>query len=411
MSEDALFSAAEARIVRPLPSLLPACGRCGLAESGCHSPKMPVDGSGRRQVLIVSDYPGKEEDRDGRPMVGRAGQLLQNELRRIDVDLRRDCWTMNALSCYNAGDTEPKTVVTDCRPLVLRAIRELDPLVILLMGSQAVKSVIGHLWKEKTGLVSRWAGWHIPAHKPNAWVCPTYNPAALLYDDCDPVTKLEFQSHLEAAFILSDRPWKNGPPDYQKRVEVIMEPDRAAARLVRYTSGVVAYDFETNCSKPDGPKSEIVCCSVCWEGRETIAFPWHGAVKSAMKRLLTNSNVHKIASNLDMEDRWTRKHLGIEVVGWWHDTMLTAHLLDPRGDEDRKSNDGISGLKFQSFVRLGQPAYNEHIETFLVPDKRGGYELNRVKEVKPQLMLKYCAMDSLLEYEVAMHQRVEMGLE
>lgn len=410
MPEDALFSAAEARIVRPLATLFPACGRCGLSQSGCRSSKMGDFGRGQRRALIVGDRPTRDADRAGTPFAAEELHVLTHELGRVGVDLERDCVVVNALSCYDASHLNPKTSVTDCRPKVLAAIKEHDPLVVILMGDAAVKSVIGHLWKEKTGLASRWAGWQIPAHKPNVWVAPTYHPSDLLESECDPVLKLDFRRHLDEAFALTDRPWPDGPPDYLSRVEVLMDSTEAAARMARYTSGLIAFDYETTCSKPDGPKSEIVCCSVCWEGKETIAFPWVGPVKDALRKVLANPDVGKIASNLDMEDRWTRKHLGVEVAGWAWDTMLVAHLLDPRGDGDRKSADGITGLKFQAFVRLGQPAYNDHIEPFLVPDERGGYALNRAKEVKPSLMLKYCAADSLLEWEVARCQMREMGL-
>ncbi len=372
---------------------------------------MDAWGRGARRVLVVGDRPDHEADRAGVPVAGEQFRVLDHELRRVGVDLQRDCWVANALSCHAGGTgPEPKTPVLDCRPKVMAAVRELDPEVIILLGDLAVKSVIGQLWQEKTGLATRWAGWQVPAHKPNAWLCPTYAPDTLLETDCDPVIKLEFRDHLERAFDLRGRPWPAGPPDYLSRVEVVLEPERAAARLRRYTGGTIAFDYETTCSKPDGPKSEIVCCAVCWEGRETIAFPWTGPVKDALRAVLANPAVYKIASNLDMEDRWTRAHLGVEVVGWRWCTMLAAHALDPRGDSDRKSNDGITGLKFQAFARRGQPAYNDHIEPFLVPDKRGGYELNRVREVKLPLLLKYCGMDALLEWEVAADQMREMGV-
>lgn len=371
---------------------------------------MPVYGRGQRRVLLVSDYPGRDEDRFGRPFAGRSGDLLKQTLEGIGVDLERDCWTMNALSCYSPTASEHKTAVTDCRPNVLAAIRKYDPETIVLAGTSAVKSVIGTMWKEKTGTVKRWVGWRVPGHKPNAWVCPVYNPASLLYDDVDPVMKLEFRQHLRDAFACRGRPWPDGPPDYAKRVTVMLDPNEAARHIDRYTAGTIAYDFETTCSKPDGPGSEIVCCSVCHNGTETIAFPWLGKVRGAMIELLTDGSVRKIAANLDMEDRWTRKHLGIEVSGWYWDTMLAAHGLDPRGDEDRKSSDGITGLKFQAFARLGQPEYNHHIEPFLVPDRKGGYSLNRINEIGLPLLLKYCGMDSVLEFEVARSQIADAGL-
>jgi DNA polymerase len=372
---------------------------------------MAVDGRGRRKILVVGDYPGKDEDREGRPMVGAAGRMFADKLRRRGIELREDCWVMNARSCYGPNAADHKTATTDCRPKVFAAIRDLDPEIIVLAGTQAVRSVIGQLWKEKTGPVGRWAGWRVPCHKPNAWVCAVANPASLFYDDADPVEALDFDRHLDGIAELSGRPWPAGPPDYESQVRAVMDPHEAATRLDQIESGVIAYDFETSCGKPEGPDSRIVCCAVCIDGTETIAFPWLRPVFGPMAAVLTNPDVRKIASNMDFEDRWTRKHLGIEVAGWYWDTMLAAHCLDPRGDPDRKSSDGITGLKFQAFARLGQPAYNDHIEPFLVPEQKGGYALNRIRDIKPAQLLRYCGLDALLEFEVARHQMREMGLE
>lgn len=77
-----------------------------------------------------------------------------------------------------------------------------------------------------------------------------------------------------------------------------------------------------------------------------------------------------------------------------------AHVLDPRG--------GVTGLKFQSFVRLGTPDYSHHIRPFLESDG-GGNSVNRIREIEIGTLLKYNAMDSLLEYHVGESQRKELG--
>ncbi len=406
MSDDLLFTTAEPR--RRTLSMFAACDSCGLFR-GCDSPKMPVTGEGRRRILIISDYPGKHEDRQNKQMAGPAGDHLSDTLRKYSVNMRRDCWLYNAINCYSEHPSNHKTAVFDCRPNVFKVIRDLNPVTIILAGGQAIKSVIGHLWKEGVGPVSRWAGWRIPCREPNAWLCPTYNPAHLLYEDTDPVEKIEFVRHIERAVELTDRPW-NEIPNYESKCSVVYDPLEAAAKIDQITSGTIAYDFETTCLKPDRPTSQIACCSICYEGEYSFAFPWQGAVLPAMRRLVTDRNIRKIASNLDIEDRWTRKHLGVEVSGWWRDCMLTAHTLAPRGkEEDRKSDDGISGLKFQAFARLGQPDYDSHIEPFLVSGEKGGYALNRVFECDFYALGLYCAMDSILEYDVVMDQQKELG--
>lgn len=396
-----LFSAAVARSARPLPTLVARCDRCRLHE-GCKSKKMRPDGENRRRVLILAEYPGEEEDEQGKPLVGGTGRFLAEEFRALGYDMRRDCVLHNAIACHAPNAASHKSAVTDCRPNVLRAIKDYDPLVIVLMGGAAVRSVIGHYWKEDTGGAGRWAGYRIPNHKPNVWICPTFNPAHVLRakKEKDQVTPQLFREHLRSAMSLESRPWSSGPPDYQKRCESVYDPTDAARRLRRITGGCVAFDFETNCLKPDAATSEIVCCSVCWDGEETFAFPWHGEAKKAAAELFANRAVAKFGWNAKFEDRWVRRACGVEVMGWAWDGMMAAHATDPRR--------GVTGLKFQAFARLGCPDYSSHLENMLGADG-GGYALNEVHKIESRVLFKYCALDSLLEYEMARLQMKELG--
>lgn len=416
MPEDLLFSRSEARRIKKPLSLIPNCGRCGLFRNGCATPKMPVWGRGAKRVLFVSDCPGKAEDAAGHAFAGGAGRHLAETLARQGFDLERDGWSTNSLICHDVGRAEPKTAVEDCRPNLLRTIDTLKPTAIVLLGGYAVSSLIGHVWKADVGPMARWTGRVIPCQKPNAWLCPTNNPAFVLRDTTDPVSKLQFSEQLAVALerARNGPPWPDGPPDYKALVETIASPQEAAARLRNYRDGVIAFDYESTCLKPDGPHAELVCCSVCWNGTETIAFPWLGPVIPEMRRILGDPNIGKIASNLDMEARWSLAKLGVTVQNWVWDTMLAAHCLDPRPggreSEDGESfGSGTTGLKYQAFVRLGMEEYNSHLEDHLRSQGQGGNAPNRVRALTFQALGVYCALDSLLEYLVAESQAEEMG--
>ena len=395
MDDGALFTSAQ-MTVRRRGFALPQCDSCGLFR-GCQSPKMPVTGDGRRRVLLVSEYPGPTEDARGYQFAGGTGDYLESELSRVGVNMRRDCWLTNASICY--GKTRPDKVVDFCRPNLLDTIRRLKPDAVLLLGGDAVQSLVGHAWKESVGAVGRWAGYVIPSAEFGCWLCPTYNPAFLTRQK-DQALEQRFRRHLKTAFALDGPP--PPPVDYARRVEVLMSPAEAAGRLDRYRGGMIAFDFETTTLKPDGPHARVVCCSVCWNGEETIAYPWMGPAVGATVELLEDPDVGKVGSNTKFEHRWCLRKLGVTVRNWKWCTMLAAHALDPRGD--------ISSIKFQAFVRLGMPRYNDLIEPFLESEKAGGNEPNRVGEVKPSKLLEYCGLDSLLEYEVARLQMTELGV-
>ena len=412
---DFLFSSVEARKFRPLPTVNPRCDRCGLYRD-CQSPKMKIDGDGRRKFLIIGDYPGAAEDESGHPFSGGSGKWLEAELSLLDFDMRRDAWLTNALICFDTNKRQPATSVEDCRPNLLRAIRELNPIVVILAGSLAVQSLIGHLWKPDPGPISKWTGRQIPVRSPNIWVCPTYNPAFLLREKADPVARLHFRGALAGAVAKTARPWPDDALDYADQVETIHSPTEAAARLKRFVGGTIAFDYETTTAKPQSPHAEIVCCSVCWEGKETIAFPWHGPVIPEMVRILSAPRIRKIASNLKFEALWTKEKLGIDVQGWLFDTMLGAHVLDARrgGGDLQERGSGCTGLKFLSFVRLGVPDYSSHLEDFLKPvggkESAGGNAVNRIREINLETLMRYCGIDSLLEFLIAQQMMEELGM-
>ena len=394
-----LFSESVSRAAKPLPTMIPRCDHCGLYK-GCQTPKMAPSGLGRKRILVVGDHPGYTEDERGEQFLGDSGRWLEKELRRVGISLRGDCVMTNAAICRGAD--RHRSAVVDCRPNLIRTLNEVNPVLVLLFGGSAVKSLIGHLWQtEDVGAVARWVNWQIPAHKPNCWVAPFHNPAYLLRE-ANAALDGEFRRGLEAAVARTDRPWPDGPPDYSRYVELIYDPIEAADRIRSYKDGVIAFDFETTCLKPDGPAADIVCCSVCWNGEETIVFPWHGEAVAAMKELLEDDAVSKIGANSKFEHRWTFRKLGINVRGWVWDTVLAAHSLDSRR--------GVTGVKFQSFVRLGVPDYAAAVKRFLESDRKGGNEPNRIGEISVEQLWRYCGLDSLLEYEVAQDQMREMGL-
>jgi uracil-DNA glycosylase family 4 len=382
---------------RELP-VLPRCGLCRLYKSGCRTPKMKVAGRGAREVLIIGEAPGKDEDRSGEPFTGGSGWRLRRSISATGLDPFRDCWLYNSLICYANGQTVNKQAVDWCRPNVVGLITELKPKVILLLGAKAVRSVIGWLWKEDTGGITRWAGFRAPSQQLNAWVCPTFNPAYIMRLEHE-VADRAFDDHVRRAVRKTERPWSS-VPDWSKDVDVEINPDAAADKIARrfMFSPLVAFDYETNMIKPDHPKAQVVCCAIS-DGKYTVAFPWHGAAAAAA-RLILASDKAKIGFNMKFEDRWSRDRLGVQVRNWRHDGMQVAHALDNRHQ--------ITGLKFQAFVRLGMSSYDDDVKPYLESDDGGGYGFNRVKDVPLPKLLLYCGLDALLEFKVYQSQRKEL---
>jgi uracil-DNA glycosylase family 4 len=385
------------------PSLLPKCGACKL-DLKCNSPKLNYIGEGKKKILIISESPSKSDDENGRLYsTPRPSLPLESALRKSGVRLERDCWLTTSLICYS-GKEPTSDQISHCRPNLIKTIKQLKPDVIIPMGRSGIASLIPHLWKEQIGAASRWYGFQIPSQKINAWVCPTYSPIYVYQlsksnDAKKEVLKIHFEKQIKAALALKGKPYDE-VPDYNKDIEIIDKPSQAA-RIIRkmiQKGGTVAFDYETDRIKPDSDSSRIVSCGICWNDKKTIAYDWKGEAIEATRELL-HSPLPKIACNLKFEDRWTRKHLGKRVRNWYWDTMLAAHVIDQRPR--------VSSIKFQSFVLLGAPSYDEHIGKYLAGDK--DKESNNIHLIDRKELLTYNAMDAILEYKVAMKQMDILG--
>jgi len=380
------------------PSIVPRCGACGLYKK-CKSPKMPATGKGRRSILVIAEAPGEQEDEEGAQLIGKSGQHLRKSLRKFDVDLDRDCWKTNAVICRPPKNEIKDEYIEACRPCLKKTVAQLQPRVIILLGAAAVKSLIGAVWREQIGTLTRWVGWTIPSQQLNAWLCPNYHPAYLVRQN-DPVLQLWFDRYLERALELDGTPFPDGAPNYESEVERIYDPLAVGHRLkkVLEKGGTIAFDYETDRLKPDSLGARIVSCAICWEGKRTFAFPWHGDGIQWMGEVLKSDKVRKIGANIKFEERWTRREFGRGVRGWLWDTMQAAHVLDNRS--------GINGLKFQSFVRLGQGPYDTTVSPFLKADNSNA--ANRIGEVELSTLLLYNGMDARLTWELAQLQMKEM---
>ncbi len=116
------------------------CTRCALHETRTQA----VCGSGdtRADWLIVGEAPGADEDRQGEPFVGRAGQLLNEMLRAIGLR-REQVFIANVLKCRPPNNRDPQPAeIAQCQPYLQRQIELLRPKVILVVGRIAAQTLL-----------------------------------------------------------------------------------------------------------------------------------------------------------------------------------------------------------------------------------------------------------------------------
>jgi len=123
------------------------CTRCKLHKTR----NSIVFGSGdpQAEVVFVGEGPGADEDAQGLPFVGRAGQLLtdmiNNSAQRMGVALRREnCYICNVVKCRPPGNRVPeREEIEACSPFLLRQIQAIRPRVVVALGATAARSLLG----------------------------------------------------------------------------------------------------------------------------------------------------------------------------------------------------------------------------------------------------------------------------
>lgn len=174
---DAPAAYAGADEIRSLPTLAAVrevalgCPRCRLAET--RGQVVFGEGNPDADVLIVGEAPGAEEDRSGRPFVGRAGKLLDLLLTSVGLP-REQVYVCNVLKCRPPGNRDPQAdEVEACSPYLLRQVELVKPRAIAAFGTFAAQTLLG-----TTTPIGRLRGRVHEYH--GVPLVPTYHPAALL---------------------------------------------------------------------------------------------------------------------------------------------------------------------------------------------------------------------------------------
>ena len=119
-----------------------ACTKCPLHETRAKA----VFGAGNANadLMFVGEAPGAEEDRQGLPFVGRAGQLLNEMLEGIGLS-REDVFIANVLKSRPPGNRDPQPLeIEACRPYLFEQVRLIEPKVVCTLGNFATKLLSGN---------------------------------------------------------------------------------------------------------------------------------------------------------------------------------------------------------------------------------------------------------------------------
>jgi uracil-DNA glycosylase len=162
------------------------CTRCRLAKQGRKQIVFGV-GNPKADLMFIGEAPGADEDQQGEPFVGRAGQLLTNMIKAMGIE-REQVYIANIIKCRPPNNRTPERDECEtCSPFLMRQIATIKPKVIVALGAVAAKTLLA-INDSMSNLRGRWYEFRPAGVRSNdpSWnsakLAVTYHPAFLLRD-------------------------------------------------------------------------------------------------------------------------------------------------------------------------------------------------------------------------------------
>lgn len=150
-----------------------ACTQCPLSRTR----HLPVMGRGSHQtdLMLVAEAPGREEDGQGTPFVGRSGEILDSLLRDCGLG-REDIYITNILKCHPPGNRDPREEEKEaCFPYLKYETFLLKPRIIVCLGRVAAQRILSPDFK----ITKQHGTW---TYRRDCALTATYHPSAILRD-------------------------------------------------------------------------------------------------------------------------------------------------------------------------------------------------------------------------------------
>src|SRR6202521_545861 len=173
-------STPESGVIDPVQALrliredLGDCTRCRLSKQGRKQIVFGV-GNPNAELMFIGEAPGADEDQQGEPFVGRAGQLLNNMIKAMGLR-REDIYIANIIKCRPPGNRTPERDECEtCSPFLMRQIATIKPKVLVALGAVAAKTLLA-INAPMSELRGHWYDFR------GTKLAVTYHPAFLLRD-------------------------------------------------------------------------------------------------------------------------------------------------------------------------------------------------------------------------------------
>jgi len=359
----------EAKWAERSESLGTNCKECPRREGVFVSPEYYSEGAAR--VVVVGEAPGITERIQGKPFVGKSGQILRSVLSQLEIT---EVHFTNACLC-NAEGTPTSLEVECCQERLIKEIKEIDPEIVILTGAVAAHALLGQeRITDIQGLLLRWTDVRDDYEVP---IIPCFHPAALLRR---PDLFKDFVDALDKAKrFLAGQDLLDLQPEAFPRNRVGNNNVKSNAYLttIRAAPSKVSLDIETSGYNPYTDK--LLSVGLATKVGDTIhrySFSWEQVNKGALQEITANKKMVYYNGQFDVQ---FLKSASIESP-ISEDAILKAYLVDSRP--------GALGLKDGCRKYLNAPDWEEDLRQYL-PTKLTSFE-----EVPMEVLLEYNSLDA-----------------
>lgn len=338
------------------------CEKCTLKNL----PLVHGYGPDTAKIVIVGEAPGDTEVAQGKPFVGKAGQLLDKVLEEAGVD-RQECYITNAVLCRPIPHRAPKAAeLKACRARLINEIKERLPKVVIALGNAAAYSLLG---VRNISDIHGTVNWQAEI---GAYVVPTYHPAAVLRTPSHYIDLI--QDIKRAAALLDKTPHVTVAPSVEYITLHTYDDVLALANRLE-TISHVALDVET------ASTGKLLSLALSWKTGTAVVVTESALADPRVIPLLDRALSDKviIGHNLkyDVKVLWRNGFASIRVG---EDTMLMHYTIDERPGEH----------KLKPLVRryLNVPDYDAPIKEYYT----------HMEDCPPNELWRYNAYDAAYTY-------------
>ena len=363
------------------------CSECPLNKETLN----PVFGQGslKPTFILVAEAPGREEDKQGKPMVGQSGQLSDQFLVAAGTT-RESIYVTNTVLCRPPNnETPPQGAITACSERLKAELASLETPVVLATGAVAAHTLL-NTTKKITSLNGA-ASW---SNEYDKFVVPTFHPAYILRNRNSDIGSEAVETYKQALMFSSGKvalPPRNFELKYEyadtaRKVNKVLDAlERAAERdYLR-----VACDTETTYA--GDPNYELLLVQIS-TGEQTYVLEAEPLLKPSQAArfaaLLTSDRITWTFHNLCFDVQHLKKNFGV-VPTHSDDTMALNICLT------EKEKTGKNGLKKLSQKWLGASTYEEAVKSYPPPSSAHPWS-----EIPRKELIPYAALDAYYTYHL-----------